>query len=113
MERYLTGAAKKRAWWEIPTGALSAFVGAVAVDVLVEDLQKGLSDPVIELLAYGTVLALVLAPLYAVVRRALRRRWAQRIAHTLADSSAVHLKACFARASRSDTTAKFCTKRCA
>lgn len=85
MERYLTGAAKKRAWWEIPTGALSAFVGAVAVDVLVEDLQKGLSDPVIELLAYGTVLALVLAPLYAVVRRALRRRWAQRIAKTLAE----------------------------
>lgn len=89
MERYLTGPAKKRAWWEVPTAIMSGFVGAVGVDVLVEDVQKGLSDPVIELLAYYTVLALVLAPLAVVIRRALRRHWAKRIARALSGRSAV------------------------
>ena len=84
MERYLTAPAKKRAWWEIPTAIMSGIVGAVGVDVLVEDVQKGLGDPVIELLAYYTVLALVLAPLCAVCRRALRRYRAKRIAQALA-----------------------------
>ena len=89
MERYLTGPAKKRAWWEVPTAIMSGIVGAVGVDVLVEDVQKGLSDPVIELLAYYTVLALALAPLAVVIRRALRRWWARRIARALAGRSAV------------------------
>lgn len=83
MERYLTGTAQKRAWWEIPVAAFSAIFNAVTVEVLIEDLAVGLKDPVIELLAYATVFALMLAPLCAVCRRALRRHRAKKAARAL------------------------------
>ena len=88
MERYLTHTAQRRSWWEVPSAGMSAFVGAVAVQVFVEDLIKGFGDPVIELLAHFAVLALVFSPLYAVGRRMVRRRRARKIAAALAKCGA-------------------------
>lgn len=87
MDRYLTNIAQRRSWWEVPTAILSAIMGSVALQVTVEDVAKGLQDPVIDMMAHVTVLVMLLLPLYFAGRRMLYRRWARRLARALAERS--------------------------
>ena len=71
---------------------LSAMLTSAGVHVLLEDLSTGsLTDPAVDITAYGVVFALMLLPLYFAVRRMLRRRTARRIAAALARQDAPSL----------------------
>ena len=81
--RYLTDLATSKRLWHIPAGAFSILLGAVAVDVWLED-PPGEEGFVIWLLAHLTVVSLMLLPLYRILRWRLRQRNARIIADRLA-----------------------------
>jgi|GEM_PF-3188247 len=78
MEQYLSGKARRPHRWHIPVGIFSGSLGALAIEVCVEDFPGG--DLVISLLAYALTLGLVLLPGILVLMWRVRRHVARRFA---------------------------------
>ncbi|MBQ8955095.1 MAG: 5-bromo-4-chloroindolyl phosphate hydrolysis family protein [Clostridia bacterium] len=83
MSRYLTNLAERKRWWEIPVAILSVFLGVMTVETWIEDSPEDESF-IIWCLAYAVVTALMLLPLYRIIRWHIRQRQAKTIAGRLA-----------------------------
>ena len=82
MEHYLTQKAQKRRWWEMPAAITSGVLTAIGVSAALSDNIS--SEPLMQLLAWATVLGLLAWPLIAGLVRFSRRKKAQAIAKCLA-----------------------------
>ena len=85
MNKYLTYRAKRTHWWDYPVIIMSILMGILTVDVSVEKFTS--DDPVISILAFLIVFALMTTPAYRIIRRLLRQRTAAKLAKGLDMSS--------------------------
>ena len=84
MNKYLTNKSEKLAWWEIPAAVASLVLGMAGVSVIADEFAAGkFSDP-INVLAYATVMVVMLLPLFLAARRWLWRSQARGLAASLA-----------------------------
>ena len=67
MNKYLTNLATQKRGWHIPVGIVSLLLTAASVEVWIEDSPAG-DDFFIWLLAYITVVVIMLLPLYFIIR---------------------------------------------
>ena len=81
MDRFLTDRAKKSRWWELPVAAFSLILGGIGVKACAETFDP--ADPFVWLTASLMVMALILLPLFFVLRAWNRRRLARHIARAL------------------------------
>lgn len=82
MNRYLTELSTKKRRWHVPVAVLSVSLAAATVETWIEDSPLD-ENPVTWLLAYLTILCLMLLPLYRIVKWKLRQRSAGIIAARL------------------------------
>ena len=81
MNRYLTEKGARSSWWELPLAGFGLLMGAAGVSAFVEDFFA--KPGFVSLAAWVLVMALVLSPIYVVVRRLLLRHRAKCIARRL------------------------------
>ena len=87
MSKYLTQKSEGFAWWEIPATVVSLVLGMAGVSVIRDEFAAGkFSDP-INVLAYATVMVIMLLPLFFAARRWLWRSQARSLAASLAKRS--------------------------
>lgn len=84
MNKYLTQKSEKLAWWEIPAAVASLVLGMAGVSVISDEYAAGKFGDPINVLAYITVMVIMLLPLFLAARHWLWRSQARALAASLA-----------------------------